>query len=94
MPTLYVRCPRCEALFPTPLAVTDLRTTGLLVSGLPLRCPACREEQSFFTKDLRVLSDPTPESRTGPGGTRARGAEPVPRFGWSVSWWSRLTARL
>jgi hypothetical protein len=77
MPTLFVRCPSCNSEMPTRIAVQDLARSGLVVSGIALRCPSCRTESTFYTKDLYEPMAPT-EAAPAVVSARRRGPLPGP----------------
>lgn len=77
MPTLFVRCPSCHNEFASRLAVANLRSSGLVVSGLSLRCPSCNSESQYYTKDLFVPAAPA-ESAPAESAARRRGPAPGP----------------
>jgi hypothetical protein len=55
MPTLFVKCRKCGAEFPTPIGVTDPKFQGnLLISGLQHRCPSCHAESEYSTADYFI----------------------------------------
>ena len=54
MPTLFLTCQSCHEEFPTPIGVTDPALTGVIISGMPHRCPACGVEGRYSTQDYHV----------------------------------------
>jgi len=72
VPTLFVRCRTCNAEFPTPIGETSTGRSGVIISGLRLRCGSCGTEDQYSTSDFHI-----PTEMGGPAGTTSR-AEPVP----------------
>ncbi len=64
MPTLFVKCKQCGTEFPTPMGETNPGLSGLLISGLRLRCTACGTEDDYSTLDFHVSAD-MPDSSVG-----------------------------
>jgi len=62
MPTLFVRCESCRAEFPTPIGEAKPGGSGLIISGLLLKCPSCGQVRAYDTPDFYVpkVSDAPP----------------------------------
>ncbi len=54
MPTLFVKCRACGFDFPTGLGESETGPKGLIISSLRLRCPKCRKEEEYTTKDFHI----------------------------------------
>jgi DNA-directed RNA polymerase subunit M/transcription elongation factor TFIIS len=65
MPTLFVRCEACRAEFPTPIGEPEGGPSGVIISGLKLRCPKCGQERAYDTPDFYVptVHDAPPSGR-------------------------------
>ncbi|MGA8543461.1 MAG: hypothetical protein WB947_08010 [Thermoplasmata archaeon] len=63
MPTLFVKCTACGAEFPTPIGEPEKGSSGVIISGLKLRCPVCHKEGAYDTADFHVpvVHDAPPE---------------------------------
>jgi hypothetical protein len=74
MPTLFVRCDACHQEFPTPIGESKPGSSGLIISGLKLRCPKCGQERAYDTPDFHVPNGSDPPSR-GDKGTAVENLE-------------------
>jgi hypothetical protein len=54
MPTLFVKCRACGQEFPTPIGESEPGHSGVIISGLSLRCPKCAAEDQYSTADFHV----------------------------------------
>lgn len=54
VPTLFVKCRACGFDFPTGLGESETSPKGLIISSLRLRCPKCRKEEAYTTKDFHI----------------------------------------
>jgi hypothetical protein len=54
MPTLFVKCRKCDGDFPTPIGEAKAGSGGVLISGLPLKCPKCGREDQYSTEDFHI----------------------------------------
>jgi hypothetical protein len=64
-PTLFVKCRACSTDFPTPIGEPEAGPSGVIISGLSLRCSQCHREDTYTTRDFHVpaISDGPPEGR-------------------------------
>ncbi len=54
MPTLFVKCRSCGEEFPTPIGEAETGHSGLIISGLMLRCPKCGHDDRYSTADFHL----------------------------------------
>ncbi len=73
VPTLFVKCRACDHEFPTRIGEPEGGPSGVIISGLKLRCPKCGHEDQYSTHDFRV-----PSTRKGPAPGGKSEAEPNP----------------
>jgi hypothetical protein len=67
VPTLFVKCRACGEEFPTPIGEPESGPSGVIISGLSLRCPRCNREDTYSTRDFHIpdVRDGPPEGRKG-----------------------------
>jgi ribosomal protein S27E len=71
VPTLFVKCRACGHEIPTPVAEPKTGESGVMISGLRIRCPDCGHDDQYSTADFHL-----PSSDQGPpGGGRALAQE-------------------
>jgi len=70
MPTLFVNCRKCGSEFPTPIGESKPGSSGLIITGLELRCPKCGTADAYSTPDFHL-----PAGTAGPGGGRDKAEE-------------------
>jgi len=92
VPTLFVKCEACGGEFPTPIGQPEGAATGIIISGLRLRCPKCGQERAYDTSDFhfpRVKGGPPPGNQAEAeeniqGEDRAMAEEPATRLAGAV----------
>lgn len=67
MPTLFVKCRACGHDFPTRVGEPETGPSGVIVSGLRLRCPKCGKEDQYSTADFHFPGG----TASPPSGARA-----------------------
>ncbi len=66
MPTLFVECKKCGTEFTTPMGETNPGSSGVIITGLRLRCQKCGTEDDYSTADFHVPKS-VPGSAPGSG---------------------------
>jgi hypothetical protein len=64
MPTLFVTCRSCGTEFPTRIGEPTSGPSGVIISGLLLKCPKCGKPDQYSTADFHVpagMEGPPPE---------------------------------
>jgi DNA-directed RNA polymerase subunit RPC12/RpoP len=54
MPTLFVKCRACNQEIPSPVAEPKGDPSGVMISGLKIRCPKCGHEAEYSTADFHL----------------------------------------
>jgi|GEM_PF-4773970 hypothetical protein len=67
MPTLFVKCEACQIEFPTPIGEANPGHSGLIVSGLVLKCPKCGQQRAYDTADFHAPQVSGAPSTSGKG---------------------------
>jgi hypothetical protein len=66
MPTLFLKCRKCGAEFPTPIALTEEGHRGsFMISGMSHTCPACGVVDEFYTADYFVHAQEAEDAAKG-----------------------------
>ena len=71
VPTLFVKCRKCGSEFATPIGEPKTGASGVIISGLQLRCPECGHDDQYSTADFHVPAD----SKGPPSGGRGSAQE-------------------
>jgi rubredoxin len=71
VPTLFVKCRTCGHEFPTPIGESATGRSGVIISGLVLRCPKCGADHPYSTSDFHI-----PSGISGPPSGGRNTAEP------------------
>jgi DNA-directed RNA polymerase subunit RPC12/RpoP len=73
VPTLFVKCRACGKEFPTPIGEPKADPSGVIISGLKLRCPKCGHVAQYSTSEFHAAA-----SSGGPPAGGLAEAEPNP----------------